>query len=185
MSIANEVMHFLNQLPTPPGQPIPPGTNAEQLRIFEEEHSTPIPETMKDWLKLCNGPNVPPGGYFGIKTGINFLNIDYYWKMHPEWKEKKWIPISGDGCGNYFTICPNRAVKNDCPVFFIDIISSAEIPSYIVSSNLWIFLKESMKKEIVKSRWPFQKDITLQLDPGLVEYRSENLPWIGSTQPLG
>jgi cell wall assembly regulator SMI1 len=102
---------------------------------------------------------------------------------HPTWKEKGWLPIAGDGVGNYYVIDTKISRAGTNPVYFLDHERDLDHPQYIVASDLWKFLLFLFKREIEwkKTRtatWPFNKSIVLADDPVLSEYQGiVSLPW--------
>ncbi len=39
-------------------------------------------------------------------------DVDMAWRrdLHPEWAGPGWLPVAGDGCGNYYVLLGNGAV---------------------------------------------------------------------------
>jgi cell wall assembly regulator SMI1 len=99
-----KVKELLSQVPQPPERPMPGGVREASLHDFESWLGYSLPEPMREWLALSNGPFVGPGGTYGIGTGRKSLEIKAYLDANPEWRNRKWIPVAGDGCGNLYVL---------------------------------------------------------------------------------
>ena len=59
---------------------------------------------------------------------------------------------------------------------FVDVIESRDEPAFIVASNLWQFLAFLFRKDLGKSRWPFDKEEVVRSDPQILKTEFV-LPW--------
>ena len=62
---------LLQIVPRPPGSDIPPGADEESIKQLAMLFSEPLPEELVEWLQLCNGPCIGPGGVFGVAPASN------------------------------------------------------------------------------------------------------------------
>jgi hypothetical protein len=108
--------------------------------------SEPLPEELVEWFQLCNGPCIGPGGVFGVAPASNWLQIEWHLKQHSAWLQKLWIPIAGDGLGNYLIDASEQVVPYH-PIYFVDHETSYNRPYYAVASSLWYFLYFLLQRE--------------------------------------
>ena len=95
--IQEEVMRLVHQsyetIPFPKDA-LPDGVSDAAMDAFSVRTGVPIPEELRAWLRLVDGPMAGPGGTCSLKQ----MEEQYEW--YPEWKTKGWIKIAGDGCGD-------------------------------------------------------------------------------------
>jgi cell wall assembly regulator SMI1 len=177
MRNAAKIKELLARVPRPPEDSIPGGVSDGDLAKLEKRLGFPLPDSVRDWLKVSNGPCVGPGGLFGVRPKRKHLDIESYFKMFPAWKPKGWIPIAGDGCGNYYVIPANQDFGKGFPVVFIDTGESADEPAYIVSSDIEHFLISLLECELGSEGWPFDERVVMRNDPHITRFRGVSLPW--------
>lgn len=177
MSAYEEISELLHQVPRPPEDPIPSGVSSVEISKFEERTGITVPTTLRSWLELTNGPCVGPGGFYGINTLRPHLEIEEYLGKFPEWMKKKWLPIAGDGCGNFYIVPTQNEFGVGYPVIFIDVGQSASFPSYVIASDLEHFILATLRKELGSQGWPFGQNQVLAFDPCIKEFHSVSLPW--------
>jgi cell wall assembly regulator SMI1 len=97
------------------------------------------------WLGVCNGPFVGPGGLFGVDAERDSLDIRHVMGRFPNWADLGWIPIAGDGSGNYFVLLPN---PHKDVVAFVDATLDPYATGYVVASDLPRFLVALLKSEV-------------------------------------
>ena len=190
-------MSLLDCAAKPPGYVLPNGCLEEDIVAFERRSGILVPNDVRDWLKLCNGPCVGPGAMFGVrsvedrsKPWMHFEN------SRPEYYERKWLPIACDGCGNDYCLPTQQEYGAGYPVFFIDHESDLE-PTYIVASDIGHFLIFLLEHELESTEffaelrasgrqwapdlhpnhWPFCRDYVLERDPAIVNFPYLPLPW--------
>ena len=132
----------------------------------------PVPSELAAWLRVCRGSTAGPGGLFGVGNTADGLNIDSYLTWFPEWLEEGWIPVAGDGTGNYYIL---DASKNGHPVGFVEPSETVSEVQYFVASGLGVFLRELLVHEISRNRWPFDRNYVGRVDPAVLAL--EPLPW--------
>jgi cell wall assembly regulator SMI1 len=149
-----------------------------------------LPQDLRRWLRICNGSVIGPGGVYGIETSLRELDIEYILGLRPAWQSRGWLPVAGDGSGDYWIL--DCAAEGDWPrggVFFVD-QSDMERLEYVVAANLCSFLTFLLESDLEKlrgaraveatSRWPFDQRFVLARDPMLAAFPESLLPWGGA-----
>lgn len=175
--IQQVVLQLLQQVPRPPEEEIPSGTNQPELLAFEARTGISLPPELQEWLKTTNGPRIGPGGIFGVSSSNSDLDMDVVLGIYPEWKDEGWLPIAGDGCGNYYVLASKPERGGRYPVYFIDTMRDTRALTYVVASGLWQFLWFLLNKEITPSKWPFDEKEVVATDPAIVDVGGDLLPW--------
>jgi hypothetical protein len=177
----------------------PKGATDQELDEFSARTGVSLPSGLREWLKITNGT----AGYFGIPPVQRDCNIEEIWGYYPEWKEKAWIPIARDGCGNYYVqfvpLADNPSIQ---PVAFVESIGDSV---YVVASDALRFVLFQMEEdfgihaELAKAEgleefwprwklekdapdmlvqaWPFNKKYMLFRDPQLAYIKNLPMPW--------
>lgn len=177
-ALIDEVIELLPQLVTPPEEPLPPppATN-EQIDRFERQFHLRVPDELRQWLLVTNGPCVGPGGVFGIETKRAHLDIGRCLASHPVWIAKGWIPIAGDGCGNYYLAVTRQDFGEGEPVIFIDTMEGDDCATYVVASSILKFLRFLFLYDLGRSGWPFRKAEVIASDPAIESFVGVPMPW--------
>lgn len=171
------IRELLRLVPGPPGEPIPAGIGDIEFADFQRRTGLELPEDVKSFLRITNGPCVGPGGLYGIRPIRSNLAINSVLSGRPEWEKRKWIPIAGDGCGNQYLLATAQEFGPGFPVFFVDVIREPNLPTYIVGSEIGRFLIFLLERELGEKRWPFNKEYVTQNDPAIVRFSGLPLPW--------
>lgn len=176
------ILTLIQQVEHPPNMSLPNGVTEDDLNEFEFKTSIFLPPPLKEWLKICNGPIIGPGGIYGIPPAVDWLRIDIHLDYNPSWRDKKWIPIAGDGLGNYYVLDSKNFIDEKYPIYFIDHEFDINKPMYVVASDLWFFLffllqnEETHKKQ--NNNWPFNELYVKNIDPSINAYKGVvPLPW--------
>jgi cell wall assembly regulator SMI1 len=174
---AKEIQNLLAQCQLPPEDTLPDGCSDADLNGFEERTRISMPHDLRAWLKLSNGPCVGPGGLFGVRPNRTGLGIESRLDIFPSWKVRKWIPIAGDGCGNYYIVPTLNDYGKGFPVVFLDTMDSRDSAAYIVSSDIGHFLVSLLEQELGASDWPFNEKVVVERDPRILKFKGVRLPW--------
>jgi hypothetical protein len=177
MQNVSTIKKLLAKVPRPLEDEIPDGVSDTDLAKFERRLGFPAPDSLREWLRISNGPCVGPGGLFGVRPRRKHLDIELLFKTFPIWKAKAWIPIAGDGSGNYYVVPTEHDFGPGFPVLFIDTAESPDEPAYIAASDVEHFLIALLQRELGSEGWPFDKQIVLQSDPQIVAFDGVPLPW--------
>lgn len=172
-----EVLALLAKVPAPPEDETPAGATEQQLAEFEKRMGVTVPPKLRSWLLVCNGPCVGPGGVFGINTQRKSQDIEHVLALRPSWRDKGWIPVAGDGCGNYYVVATRGEFGQGEPVLFVDTMEDESRPAYIAASDIWRFLSFLLKKELGQPKWPYNRDEVVSADPDILSFHDVNLPW--------
>lgn len=176
MKIKEEVISLLHKVLALKEQSPPSGTNETEILGFAIQNNLDVPPDLKAWLCVCNGSYIG-GGLFGVHTLERWLDVDSFYELYPSWKKQGWIPIAGDGCGNYYVLGKHSCTVSGHPVFFIDTHEDADCLAYVVASGLWQFLRFVLRQEIGEDYWPFNKQKVLEQDPMIEKCQEALLPW--------
>jgi cell wall assembly regulator SMI1 len=171
------IHQLLAQAPQPPGEALPGGISDSECDAFEQRTGIRLPDEVRQWLKVSNGPCVGPGGLYGIRPQRSHLDIETFLEMFPSWRTRKWIPVAGDGCGNYYVIPTQAEYGSGYPVLFVDTNSTSDTPSFIVASNIGHFLVSLLEKELGREGWPFNESYVTKADPEITRFVGVSLPW--------
>jgi cell wall assembly regulator SMI1 len=168
--LKEQILYLLQTVPRAPEYNLPLGATDDNISEFERRMDLHLPDELKMWLKISNGPCIGPGGIYGILPAIDYLLIEVKLNIFPEWQQYKWFPIAGDGNGNYYILDGNINCSGYHPIYFIDHEIDIYKPRYIVASNIWTFLYFLLQNEIdwennKKMHWPQEKDYVISIDP--------------------
>ena len=134
-----------------------------------------LPSSISKWLASCNGCASGPGGLFGIRPDDTRLDILSKYRLYPTWRNKGWIPVAGDGCGNYYVATPDPPL--DAPMFFVDTAIDCEKLDYVVASDVRAFAFFLLDRESGHEGWPFGREWVLRIDSGILAASLAPLPW--------
>jgi len=172
-----KIIELLKIVPKAPEHEIPEGLSAKEVLGAEQRIGISLPEELIKWLSISNGPCVGPGGIAGINPGKIGLDIEEHLARYRSWKKLGWIPIAGDGCGNFYVIDTKKKTTYGHPIYFIEAIIDPEIPDYVAASNIWSFLLFLLEEELGNHKWPFDKEYVIKKDPGIEECIDVAKPW--------
>ena len=174
---AHRLRDLLKNVPHRPDEPLPSGVGNDQCDRFSARTGIALPDELREWLKLSNGPCVGPGGLYGIETYRKHLDIEMYLALFPSWRTKGWIPIAGDGCGNHYVVATRQEYGEGFPVLFVDCGNDPESPAFIAASSIGHFLKFLLEKELRVSGGPFDEVRVVQADPEIRRFQGVAPPW--------
>lgn len=146
------------------------GASEAEIRELESRIGVRIPDSLWQWLRVCRGSAGGEGGIYGVGNRRRDLDIESLLELFPDWRALGWIPIAGDGCGNYYVLMTERP---GAPVGFIETIESEVDVLYVTATSLHTFLREMLTDEIESTGWPFDREYIARVDPELL-YVSPN-----------
>jgi len=74
--------------------------------------------------------------------------------MMNDLEENGWLPLAGDGCGDYYVLASKSTVPSTPPtLLFID-QSDYHLAAYAVASGLWHFLWFLLEDELLTQEEP-------------------------------
>ncbi|WP_435020921.1 SMI1/KNR4 family protein [Tundrisphaera sp. TA3] len=178
MDIDDEVIRLAGIVPREPGTSLPHGARYGQIAAFSLLHGVEIPPEVESWLLFTDGPRIGFGGVYGLR------DFKETYEIHPGFKERNWLPLGTDGCGDYYVLALDSIDKPLRPVYFIDPYASGyDTPTYAVASGFWQFLRFMFRHELGERGWPFDRAYVLAADPEFAGVRSAPLPWVANERP--
>ncbi|GGL21487.1 hypothetical protein GCM10012284_65100 [Mangrovihabitans endophyticus] len=129
---------------------MPGGANEDELADLERRLEVPLPVELAEWLRICKGEAICAGGVFEALPDQEHLDIAATGALNPRWRELGWLPVAGDGCGNYYVLINYYLLINSGDllgkVAFVDTISDPNIVEYIAGGDLWTFLSSLLMR---------------------------------------
>jgi hypothetical protein len=198
-----DVLRLLEDVRRPADPPLPPGASDTQIERLASLLGFAVPSTLADWLATCNGPRRTSQVLFGFETPSPFLDLAHKLELFPTWRPRRWVPVAGDGCGNYYVLDASREHLAADGVFFIETIHDPNSLAYIVASDVWHFLRFLLEEELrdderfddeffrlqerdwrraydealARVSWPWEESYVLAHDPVLGDAPDRLLPW--------
>jgi cell wall assembly regulator SMI1 len=162
-----------------------PGASEMDITNSELRLGLQFPEELKVWLKTYNHVTTTFGTILGVSLTSEpqegSIEQSLAFQTHSGWKENGWLPVADDGCGSSYVAVLSKS-KRAAPIAFIDFANNARL-DYAVASSFYAFLRGFFLKDVnaenqvLASRWPFDKTIALENDPGLAGVSIAPLPW--------
>ena len=148
------------------------GASPAEIAAAEAKLGRRLPEELRDWLSVVNGACIGRQYFIGVHPAS--YDIESTLEGTPYWEGRGWLPIAGDGCGDYYVLLEDEIGH---PIAFIDQMDFEKL-AYVVSSNLAIFLRRFIAAEaILDWGWLFDKSEMLEKDPALLTLNVAPLPW--------
>lgn len=141
---------------------------------FRARTGLELPDEMVAILRDFNGVRIGAAGLYGVCPDQEFTDIEATYKLFPGWKDCCWIPVGGDGCGNYYVLLGNAPGR---PVGFIDTLEDPNAIAYLVASGYWVFIEFYLGEASGEELWPFDRDYVLENDPELARCEDAPMPW--------
>src|SRR6476660_3376 len=122
----------------------PEGASAAELARLSDRLGRSLPLLLRSWLSICRGAAIGPGGVFGQRPDRPGLDMVSIRDLSPEWQSLGWLPVAGDGCGNYYVLTEGgtvgfvepmsdpgrleRQVSSDLLSFMADLLAAHQVP---------------------------------------------------------
>ena len=135
-----------------------------------------LPDELRCWLYMCNVPRLNSYELYGVSSEYANLDIGERMKDHPDWSGHGWIPVAGDGFGNVYVLDTTFSTSTGHPIYFLDHELAYQEPQYVISSNLWSFLRILLKRENGE-QYRLTMDSIMVDDPAVLECISVPKPW--------
>jgi cell wall assembly regulator SMI1 len=158
----------------------------EELRDFEARNGVALPADLRGWLKVCSGAELVVREFLGVglSAEYDYLDIEGVLDVFPKWRERRWIPVGTDACGNYYVIDVSDSGMGSHPVYFIDQENYDKF-CYVMASGIWPFVWFVLRIESAFEEdhegdfhWPFDREKVLEEDPELRNFRGPApFPW--------
>jgi hypothetical protein len=156
----------------------PDGATDDEIRGAELELGFAIDDDYKTLLRFSNGPCIGGDGSTAVFSVVTYGANKLVENIDERWRDRKWLPVTTDGCGNTFVLVTLDGVPGR-PVGFIEGISIGPEPECLVASSLRTFLKfwvGDRGKRI--EGWPFARQVFERFDPEFLATTPERLqPW--------
>src|SRR5205809_580390 len=120
MTVKDHVCNMLIELRRLRDEPLSPVPIGLEFEREEQIIGITFPSDLRDWLLICNGSTIGPGGVFGVGRCPKSLRIAERFLSEFGWGQHGWIPIADDGCGDTYVIDASITVTRGNPVYFID-----------------------------------------------------------------
>ena len=114
----------------------PEGASAADLAVLSDRLGRSLPPVLKSWLSICRGAAIGPGGVYGPRPDRPSLDMVGVRDLFPEWQSLGWLPVAGDGCGNYYVLA------EDGTIGFVEPISDPGRFERRVSADLLSFMTD-------------------------------------------
>jgi cell wall assembly regulator SMI1 len=171
-----DLINLARRAPSPPGQELT-GASETEIQSLENEIGRTLSPGFRRWLRVVNGAMLGPGGIFGIRNSRDVLSIIKYLNLCPEWKSVGWVPIAGDGLGNYWVVVPQGPDGGPDWVAFVDMHEDPATVDRYFASSVPRFIEFLLKSELGETRWPADREYDLEQDPPLSTAPEEKAPW--------
>jgi hypothetical protein len=175
--LLTEVVLLLREASSKFNSPLPAGANADDVDHLASTTGIVVPSEFRKWLLTCNAPRVGYGFYFGINTVDEVLDIRHLIQSYPSWVSRGWLPLAGDGCGNYYLVATRGEFGPGAPVFYVDTAEGEDTPAYLVASNTLYCISFLLKRDLDRTEWPFNGIEVIGSDPEIVRFDGLPLPW--------
>lgn len=86
------------------------GASGIELAALRTRLGRDLPAQLAELLTICNGARIGPGGLFGHRPDDPYVDLPSYIDLFPQWAERGWLPVAGDGCGNYYVLLADDSV---------------------------------------------------------------------------
>ncbi|UQN06254.1 SMI1/KNR4 family protein [Deinococcus sp. QL22] len=175
MDTYNEALAVLDALPRP-DPALPQGLAADALHHFETRFGVHVPQDVHEWLRRTNGAFVDSQAFLGIAPDMP-NDMGEVLTHYPHWVQAQWLPVAVDGCGNVYVVALDARYGPSHPVLFMDHEDGMDQPAYLVASSFRHFVPLFIRKEQQWMAWPFDRALTLALDPELASCTGAPWPW--------
>lgn len=174
--LEERVRALLGRLERPPEHPAPGGASEREIAALAGTLGVAaLPGELAAWLRVCRGEAIGPGGVFGIRPDDADHDIAATLARRPAWRERGWLPVAGDGCGNSYVLLTAGPLTGF--VGFVDTIADPDGLDCLVASGLWQFLRFLFEREQGRTGWPFDQEVVLTQDPDLASAPRGLQPW--------
>ncbi|GIH08288.1 hypothetical protein Rhe02_63550 [Rhizocola hellebori] len=171
-------MRLAHEAVRPPGTSFPGGADEAEIADLQQAAGLTLPADLVDWLRVCKGDLIGPGGLYGVQDSPTVTGIASVLGWFPNWRERGWLPVAGDGNGDHYVLITSGELSG-C-VGFVD-QADFEAIGYVVATNLWTFLWFLLGREAGDRRWPFDRNHVVAHDPAMATIPAHLQPWTKAT----
>ena len=173
--IRGEVTRLSRTAVRAPGTSFPGGADQAEIIDLQQRLGHPLPTDLTDWLRVCKGDLIGPGGLYGVRYDTDVPDIATAVTWFPRWRERGWLPVAGDGSGDHYVYIANGELAG-----YIGFVDQADVDviAYIVATNLWTFLWFLLRRDNGEDRrWPFDRNHVTGHDPAMATIPPSLQPW--------
>jgi hypothetical protein len=178
--LREEVARLARVADRPPGTRFPGGADDAEIDDLRRAIAMPLPSELLDWLRVCKGDLIGPGGLYGVRRSGTVADIASVLEPFHGWRDRGWLPVAGDGNGDYYVLIATGELAG-C-VAFVD-QSNFDALEYVVASNLWTFLRFLLLGDARARGWPFDREHVLAFDDAMADVPADLQPWQPGTRP--
>jgi hypothetical protein len=175
-----EVIDLLDNLSESEGIAIPQGGGEDEFKDIATYMLVEDIAELAVWVSISTGPIPISQPLMGFSVDQNQNDSNHYKNVlstYPEWRRRKWVPIAGDGCGNYYLYPLMNDFNNRRPIFLVDVSKSTITPYCAVASHLFHFLVRLLESELNREDYAFTRDKVLRQDVKIQQISSLAMPW--------
>jgi hypothetical protein len=166
----SDLVELLLTAQRPPGTAFPGGADDAALAELHGRLGIPLPPALVVWLRVCKGDIVGPGGVFGARPDDPSIDIAAVLNQFPTWKARGWIPVAGDGCGDYYVLLTEG--DNAGHVGFVD-QADLDAIEMVVATDLARFVGFLLRRDRDERGWPFDRATVLAADPAMAQVAAD------------
>jgi hypothetical protein len=145
------------------------GLTESEFEKFGRFWPFPIPTEVKEWFSISRNGNIGNASY-SLADVHEGEYSPYFVFRNWHWKEKGWLVVGGDGCGDFYVVLTTPGPLQGV-VAFVD-QGDIDKLSYAVASNFtqWLrFLTYSERlfdDDVEVDTWPFNRGFVMKHDTG-------------------
>ena len=128
---ANEITKLVHEVVRLDGYELPAGATNEDCDGFARHRDYDAAGAQGVAAALQR--NIRPGGFYGIPPLSRDFDTESILSLHPNWRDKGWIPIADDGCGNKYVVPTGAANLLKASPYY----SSTLMRTVIFRPTLW------------------------------------------------
>lgn len=121
-----------------PGASFPGGADDAEIADLREAVGVPLPPELEEWLQVCKGDVIGPGGLYGVRQPGGATSIASMLELFPGWRERGWLPVAGDGNGDYYVLLTAGELAGQ--VGFVD-QCDYDVLDHVVAGDLWTLVR--------------------------------------------
>jgi len=140
------------------------GAKVEEIQRGEAISGIAFTTELKDWLSAVNGLELQGVIFYSVQNMIDTLY------EYPIYKEKRFLPIAGDGCGSDYVMMYEKSLI-DPPIGMVEGVKRDRINGLCASSLyhfIYYFIRHS--RDVEEYPWPGNKDFVLEVDPNILNF---------------
>ena len=118
--------------------PAPQGASPDELALMVQAIGFTPPQDLLQWLSMYRGGNVDLHSASSLYGTARDFSIVSELRLDPRMKERRWLALANDGCGDLFCLVCGDHPAAPAPVIFHD---HEDGSTYLAASGLLPFLE--------------------------------------------